>query len=298
MSRIAKMPVTGVSTIRCGPNAPLDRRCRLAEARLAPPRYIPLHEVGRGGMALVHAARDTRLGRLVALKRPRDPDHHHQKISLRREGRLLASLSHPNVVALHDAADLWDEPFLALELVYGPNLATWLASADHHWRGILAQFLAAGQGLAAVHAASIVHRDLKPSNILVGPAGRTRIADFGLAIAMGESGDPFSRTSGTPGYMAPEQHAGEGACAKSDQYAFALSLHEALWGDRPPGAQVQSRPIRRGRVLGQPPDCLRAVIQRAAAPQRGRRYPGMPDLLAALQWAAGQGDQSPSPSRS
>jgi len=243
-------------------------------------------ELGTGGMAVVHAARDTRLGRMVALKRPRDPALIHQLLCLRREGRMLAYVSHPNVVAIHDAASLWEEPFLALELVEGPNLASWLSAAPRHWRQVLAVFLAVGRGLAAVHAAGLVHRDVKPPNILLGADGRPRLADFGLTVAIGEPAKGTFRMSGTPGYMAPEQCAGENADARTDQYSFAVSLHEALWNDRPPGARALPRRLAPAVIVGDVPLALRAVLQRAADPERSRRYPDMPALLAALEPAS------------
>ena len=243
-------------------------------------------ELGRGGMAVVHAARDTRLDRIVALKRPRDSAIAHQRLCLRREGRLLARVSHPNVVAVHDAASLWDEPFLALELVAGPTLAAWLAAEPRHWRQVVAVFLAVGRGLAAVHAADLVHRDVKPANILLGAAGRPRLADFGLAIALGEPAERTLRVSGTPGYMAPEQVAGEPADPRTDQYSFALSLHEALWNDRPPGAREIPRQLEPAAIRGRVPLPLRAVLCRAADVERARRYPTIGALLAALEAAS------------
>lgn len=236
-------------------------------------------------MAVVHAARDSRLGRMVALKQPRDPALVHQRMCLRREGSFLGCVSHPNVVALYDAASLWDEPYLALELVDGPTLASWLAAEPRHWRHVLALFLAAGRGLAAVHEAKLVHRDVKPANILLGGDGRPRLADFGLAMSLDEPYEAFSRASGTPGYMAPEQSAGERADHKTDQYSFALSLHEALWNDRPPGALPLPRQLERAAIRGRVPLRLRTVLQRAADLDRASRYPDMPRLLAALERA-------------
>jgi eukaryotic-like serine/threonine-protein kinase len=237
-------------------------------------------------MAVVHAARDIRLGRLVALKRPRDPGLVHQRVCLRREGRLLASVAHPNVVAIHDVAGRREDPFLALELVEGSNLAAWLAAAPRHWRHVVAVFLAAGRGLAAVHAAGLVHRDVKPANILIDGESRPRLADFGLAVAPGEPADRTLRTSGTPGYMAPEQVVGEPADPRTDQYSFALSLHEALWNDRPPGAREVPRQLEPAVIRGRTPIGLRPVLQRAAHVVRTRRYPSMNALLAALETAA------------
>src|SRR5207244_2288672 len=100
-----------------------------------------------------------------------------------REAQALARLAHPNVVAVYDVGAVDDHVFLAMELVDGETLAAWLRAADRSWRQIVAVLAAAGQGLAAAHAANIVHRDFKPGNVLVGRDGRVRVLDFGLARA-------------------------------------------------------------------------------------------------------------------
>lgn len=280
-------------------------------------RYVILDELGRGGMAVVHAAFDRQLGRRVAIKLMR-PDRASAvgRERLLREARALAQLRHPNVVDVFDVGEDRGEVFLAMELVEGPSLRGWLAAGPRSRAAILAMFLGAGRGLAAAHAARLVHRDFKPDNVLVDQDGAPRVADFGLARAVldietGESPtvddeapptDPGAAAAtpmatpaltragavvGTPGYMAPEVLRGEPATAASDQFAFAVSLAEALTGARPfagddPPALVAA--IERGKpaLSGVKPPWLRAVLARALAARPADRFPSMTALVDAL----------------
>ena len=156
----------------------------LAEPELAPHtrvgRYEIVRQIGAGGMGVVYAAHDPELDRLVAVKLLRgdaDPDLQQR---LRREARAMAQLVHPNVVAVHDVGAFDGRTFIAMEYVPGETLLHWVAGR-HTAREILAIYVAAGQGLAAAHAAGLVHRDFKPENVLIGRDGRPRVGDFGLA---------------------------------------------------------------------------------------------------------------------
>src|SRR5690606_7213943 len=124
----------------------------------------------------------------------------------------------------------------------GDTLAGWLDRSPRPWRDIVAVFVQAGEGLLAAHDAGLVHRDFKPSNVLIDESGRARVSDFGLARAEAQpagtrpptapsrfgAGSEPSGVAGTLAYMAPEQRAGEPVDARADQYAFAVSLQEAL----------------------------------------------------------------------
>ncbi|MCL4226792.1 MAG: serine/threonine-protein kinase [Myxococcales bacterium] len=280
-------------------------------------RYVILDELGRGGMAVVHAAFDRQLGRRVAIKLMR-PDRASAvgRERLLREARALAQLRHPNVVDVFDVGEDRGEVFLAMELVEGPSLRGWLAAAPRSRTACLAMFLGAGRGLAAAHAARLVHRDFKPDNVLVDQDGVPRVADFGLARAVLDDDPGASPTVdddaaptapdaapatplatpaltragavvGTPGYMAPEVLRGEPATAASDQFAFAVSLAEALTGGRPfagddPPTLVAA--IERGKPAlgGVKPPWLRAVLARALAARPADRFPSMTALVDAL----------------
>src|SRR5262249_45455445 len=155
----------------------------------------------------------------------------------------LAQLSHPNVVTVHDVGTVDDQVFLAMELVEGKTLREWLCVEKRSWRNVIRVFQQAGKALAAAHSLGIVHRDFKPENAIVAESGRVCVVDFGLARAercdtvdrtpleqKGTLGTTVTRTGafvGTPAYMAPEQRAGKGSDARSDQFSFCVALFEA-----------------------------------------------------------------------
>ena len=231
--------------------------------------------LGAGGMGLVFEGRDTKLDRRVALKllHPATASGLVAPARLLREAQALAKLSHPNVVTVFDIGEAGDHQFIAMELVEGVTLLDWMAT-PHGWRDVLDIFIAAGNGLAAVHALGLVHRDFKPSNVLVDSRGVPKLGDFGLVGAIDDPDAPASLSSsdhtlttpgavmGTPAYMAPEQKNGEPVDARADQYSYAKSLREAL-GDRVPAA-------------------LEPILARAQAEEPDDRYPAMEPLLADL----------------
>jgi tetratricopeptide (TPR) repeat protein/predicted Ser/Thr protein kinase len=232
-------------------------------------RYALLVELGRGAMGTVWAAHDAELDREVAVK---VLDAGTDRVL--DEARALAALSHPNVVEVLDVYSDGPSPAIAMELVEGPTLGEWLTLAPRSWQAVLAMFEQAGRGLAAAHRAGLVHRDFKPSNALVGRDGRVRVVDFGLATT--ESAAAAVRWGGTPGYMAPEQHRGEVATARSDQYAWCVALFEALYGHRPDSTDV------RGGTTNTPPRRLRRCLERGLAEQPEARWPSMDTLLDAV----------------
>jgi serine/threonine protein kinase len=147
-------------------------------------RYKIVHRIGSGGMGTVYCAFDPFLDRKVALKVL------HDKVAsldteqrLLREAQAMARLNHPNVVTVHDVGMEDGRPFVAMEYVVGFDLRTWLQRDKPGWREIIDKFSAAGEGLAAAHAAGLVHRDFKPGNVMVGDDGRIKVTDFGLARA-------------------------------------------------------------------------------------------------------------------
>jgi hypothetical protein len=226
-------------------------------------RYTARRLIGAGGMGFVYEAFDPLLSRRVALKLIRtdfegaDAGAKTELVPrLLREAKALARLHHPNVVAVHDVGETDDGLFfIAMELVDGETLGRWLPRKDRSWREVLDVYLEAGRGLTAAHDAGVVHRDFKPSNVLVAAeGGRVFVTDFGLA-RMTASGveedaalarrnadvanDPAVTRTGTllgsPGYMSPEQLAGQHADVRSDVFSFCVSLWAALYGARPFG---------------------------------------------------------------
>jgi tetratricopeptide (TPR) repeat protein len=202
-------------------------------------RYVVLDVIGRGGMGIVYKAFDPGLDRAIAVKLVSIADARERLVE---EAKMLAKLSHPNVVAVHDVGTIGGDVFVAMELVAGVTLRRWLEQKRSP-REILDVFVQAARGLSAAHRLSIVHRDFKPDNVMVEDDGRARVLDFGLARPLGAKG-----MGGTPQYMAPEQERGEVADARGDQYSFCVALYEALCGERP-ARDVSAVPARvPGRV--------------------------------------------------
>ncbi|HEX8111392.1 MAG TPA: serine/threonine-protein kinase, partial [Kofleriaceae bacterium] len=213
-------------------------------------RYVIERRIGAGGMGVVYAARDSELARDVALKivRPR-AEVDAMQARLRREAKAMARLSHPNVVPVFDIGLHEGQLFIAMELIAGETLRSWVAQ-PRPWRSVVALFQKVGRGLEAAHAAGLLHRDFKPDNVVVGPGDEPRITDFGLArelddragsaAALAEGSDSelslITRTgslAGTPAYMAPEALLGRQSGAAADQFSFCVSLFEVLHGARP-----------------------------------------------------------------
>ncbi len=282
-------------------------------------RYVVLQMVGAGGMGIVYAAYDPELDRKVALKLLRGDSRSSEtttgRTRLQREAQAMARLQHPNVIAVHDVGTFRDRVFVAMEFVEGQTLTRWL-SPRRSAKEVLDQFLLAGEGLVAAHAAGLVHRDFKPDNVLVGDDGRVRVMDFGLARPAGEwvpVGDvavtdqtsdssvshdafatPLTRTGalmGTPAYMAPEQHVGLAADARSDQFSYCVALYEGLYGERPfrgdslaaLAFDVTQGKVGPARAGPQVPGWVRRVLLRGLAVEPEKRWPGMDALLAALR---------------
>src|SRR6185436_8815586 len=220
--------------------------------------------------------------------------------------RAIARLSHPNVIAVHDAGTVDDRVYIAMEFVEGETVDAWLRTRPRSWREVVDVFIAAGRGLAAAHAAGIVHRDFKPQNVMIGRDGPVRVMDFGLARVAEEPPDasPSMRDAnalplpatvtktgaviGTLAYMSPEQFRGEPLDARADQFSFCVALHEALYGRRPALAHLDIAPSPHVAEPDAPkprqgaPTWLRAVIARGLSRDRDGRFPSMDALLDAI----------------
>jgi eukaryotic-like serine/threonine-protein kinase len=149
-------------------------------------RYLILGLLGKGGMGEVYAAYDPELDRKIALKLLRGQsttgvDPSEGRTRLLREAQAIARLSDPNVVVVYDVGMFDNRVFLAMEFVDGNTLGYWLQSKPRTWREVVANFMAAGRGLASAHRAGVVHRDFKPDNVMIGRDGKVRVMDFGLA---------------------------------------------------------------------------------------------------------------------
>ncbi len=207
--------------------------------------YEILAPLGAGGMGEVYRAKDTRLGREVALKIlpesfAREPDRLHR---FEQEARAVAALNHPNILAIFDTGQEAGSPFLVSELLEGETLRETSDGGALPQRKAIDYGVQIAQGLAAAHEKGIVHRDLKPENIFVSKEGRIKILDFGLAklAQSGPVSDSVTLTHshtaagvvlGTASYMAPEQVRGGGVDARTDIFAFGAVLYEMLSGKR------------------------------------------------------------------
>ncbi|MCA9653272.1 MAG: serine/threonine protein kinase, partial [Myxococcales bacterium] len=271
-------------------------------------RYVPMAQLGQGGMGVVHEAFDTELARRVAIKVL--PGGRARQINagprLRREARALARLAHPNVVAIYDVGEADGTLFVAMELVEGQTLGRWQKAQPREWTEIVDAYLQAGEGLAAAHREGLVHRDFKPDNAVIDPQGRVRVLDFGLAIGRADEDEDetvpddgvtiSSRLTvtgtvmGTPAYMAPEQIAGAEADARSDQFSFCVALFEALYGVRPfAGRSLRElrAAIASAELAALPPEravpaWLHRVVLRGLRADPRLRWPDLPALLRAL----------------
>ena len=197
-------------------------------------RYVPIGELGRGGMGVVERAYDPTLQREVALKvlRTDSMGEEHERRMV-REARAMAQLSHPNVVAVYDVElDSSMGVLMVMEYVPGGTLRQWLRDEERSWSSIVDAFVQAGRGLVAAHGKGILHRDFKPSNVLVASDGIFKVTDFGLAkfafvpearmlTRSGELAPSHGELThgdaimGTPRYMAPEQHRSQSLDART-----------------------------------------------------------------------------------
>lgn len=275
-----------------------------AGTRLGP--YEIVSSIGAGGMGEVYRARDSRLGRDVAIKIlpvafAADTER------LRRfeqEARAASSLSDPHIVAVFDVGEAAGIHFFASELVDGTSLREMLHQGALPIPTVLELAGQLASGLAAAHEKGIVHRDLKPENVLVSRSGTVKIADFGLAkhSAPGDSTQsqmttsPLSLTEagvvlGTVAYMSPEQAKGSSVDYRSDQFSFGLILYEMLAGRRPlqrdSVAETLSAILRDEPEPLDPglhvPEHLKWILDRCLAKEARRRYASTRDLSIDLE---------------
>ena len=226
-------------------------------------RYEVLSEIGRGGTATVHLARQIGLGRLVALKELTATSGSDASAARRfvRESRLAGSLNHPNIVTVHDFFEHRATPYIAMEYLERGSLRPVMRELTlTEVAGVLEGLLA---GLRHAQARGIVHRDIKPENLLLAEDGRVKIADFGIAKATGELRGSTLLTSegttiGTPTYMAPEQAMARDIGPWTDLYAVGVIAFELLAG-RPPFDTTGSPMTVLLRHVNEPPLVLSSV---------------------------------------
>jgi serine/threonine protein kinase/TolB-like protein len=272
--------------------------------------YLIVGRLGSGGMGEVYRARDTVLDRQVAIKTlpPGMKGDRARLTRFEREAKLLASLNHPNVATLHGLEHVGEERFLVMELVEGTPLEILVDVGPLPFGETVRIARQIAEALEAAHEKGIVHRDLKPSNVIVGPRGRVKVLDFGIAKSI----EPQSATSlpgqeesasfhtgltmpgaviGTPPYMSPEQVRGQAVDDRSDVWAFGCLLYEMLTGRR--AYQGESWADTLSAILTREPDWqalppetpgeLRTLLERCLVRDRNRRIPRMSEVRSELE---------------
>src|SRR6185437_6587145 len=266
-------------------------------------------KLGQGGMGVVYAAEDTRLGREVALKFvPENQRDEQARERLQREARAASALNHPNICTIYDAGEHEGEYFIAMELLQGETLQQRL------WRGSLPLDMALEIGiqlsdaLQAAHSKGILHRDIKPSNIFLSEHGQAKLMDFGLARSLRAAvaskasdltaslGDPHLTSPGTAlgtvAYMSPEQARGEELDARSDLFSLGAVLYETITGQGPfPGnstalifdAILNREPAPVSRLNPKFPQELERILSKLLEKDRELRYQSAAELRSDLK---------------
>jgi serine/threonine protein kinase/Tfp pilus assembly protein PilF len=275
-----------------------------AGTRLGP--YEILAPIGAGGMGEVYRAKDTRLGRDVAIKVL--PQHLASSPDLRqrfeREARAIATLSHPNVLAIYDFGDHGGTAYVVMELLDGRTLRDRLDAGALSRENAIDYAFQIAKGLSAAHEKGVVHRDLKPENIFVTKDGNVKILDFGLAkmtervTARDETSSPTEQRTepgtvmGTVGYMAPEQVRGIRVDQRSDIFSFGTVLYEMLTGQRAfqretsadtMAAILNDNPPAPSAIRAPLPAELDRIVLHCLEKEREERFQSAGDLAFALK---------------
>ncbi len=287
-------------------------------AKLGP--YEIQSPLGAGGMGEVYRAKDTRLGRDVAIKvLPEEFFEDKDRVArFEREAKSLAAVSHPHIAALFSFEETSGRHLLVMEVVEGQTLADRLLKGPLPPDQVLRTGIEIASALDAAHRAGIVHRDLKPANVMLTRSG-VKLLDFGLAKALGPEGPVESLTSapttardvtregaifGTLSYMAPEQLEGKGADRRTDIFAFGAVLYEMATGKKAFSGSSQASliaaimssqppPIRSVQPVA--PPLLDGLVRRCLARDPEERWQSAADVAAALRWIEEEDDGKPDP---
>jgi serine/threonine-protein kinase len=278
-------------------------------------RFVLEAVVGEGGMGTVYRAYDTRLDRRVALKVVR-PDRVSATLALGnvpaagepsiaarmlREARAAAALDHPNAVSIFDVGEVDDTVYIAMELIDGTSLRSYVGNVALPWEKKLRVLVDVARALAAAHDRGLVHRDVKPENVMVRRDGVVKVLDFGIAkrldvdLPSGSGNSTETRRGtvvGTPRYMSPEQVRGEPVDGRSDQFTWGVVAFEMLGGAHPfdrfgEGIQllvaIASQPTP---PLAGPPDLpaiVEATLRKCMAKTAAERFSSLHEVVATLE---------------
>ena len=271
-------------------------------------QYVVESKLGEGGMGVVYEGTDTRLGRKVALKLLHESvvQDAERMARFEREARVLASLNHANIAAIHGLEEADGQTFLVLEYVPGDTLADRIARGPLPLKEALAICRQIAEGIEAAHEQGIVHRDLKPANIKITPSGQVKVLDFGLAktAAVSASADRLSEAAtataemtqvgmvmGTAAYMSPEQACGKPVDRRTDVWAFGCVLFETISGRRTFGgdtmtevlAAVLERSPDWGAVPATVPENVKCLLRRCLTKDQHSRLRDLGDARLELE---------------
>ncbi len=266
--------------------------------------YEILEPIGAGGMGEVYRARDTKLGREVAIKvLPEELSRDRERLArFEREAKLLAALNHPAIAHLYGFEEESGTSFLVMELVEGETLADRIARGPIPIDEAIPLFIQIAEGIEAAHDKGIVHRDLKPANIMITPEGKVKILDFGLAKAFADEereplqsslsptltkGTALGTILGTASYMSPEQARGKAVDKRTDVWAFGCCVYESVTGKKTFDGETVTD-ILAAVVKTEPdwagvPTTLRRLLRRCLAKDPRRRLKDIADARLELE---------------
>jgi serine/threonine-protein kinase len=263
-------------------------------------------KLGAGGMGEVYLAHDTKLNRRVAIKLlpAESVVDERARRRLIREAQAAAKLEHPNICAIHEAAEDAGRSFIVMQYVEGETLAQRIARQADSLKESLELAVQAADALGEAHAHGIIHRDIKPQNIMVTPRGQVKVLDFGLAKVIAERSIINSEAEtetlltvpgliiGTVPYMSPEQVRGETLDARSDIFSFGVVLYEMISGIQPFTAECAAEVVARildrepaalAQYTADPPADLQRIVNKALMKNREERYQTIKDMLLDLK---------------
>jgi eukaryotic-like serine/threonine-protein kinase len=254
-------------------------------------KYQVIDRAGSGGMGVVYKARDLKLERIVALKFlpdevSGDPQN---KAQFMKEARIASSLDHPNIGTIHGVEDATDgRSFIVMAFYEGMSLASQIAGRALPPADIINLATQVATGLAEAHSKNIVHRDIKPSNIMITKSGVVKIVDFGIARMSQQTATWTQATSGTAGYMSPEQTLGHTVDQRTDIWSLGVVMAEGLTGRHP--FQRDTMPATMLAVLHSPPAELpgvplelQRIVYRALAKEPHERYQTCSEMIHDLE---------------
>lgn len=265
--------------------------------------YEIVERIGGGGMGVVFKARDTRLGRTVALKflparHASDPIAHARLLA---EAQAASALDHPNIGVVYEIGEANNTPFIAMGWYDGTTLKEVIRGGSISSSEIISIAAQVTSALSAAHAAGIVHRDVKPANVLLTTSGSVKLVDFGIAKLIDREMADDRTTAGTPAYMSPEQTRGERVDARTDLWSLGVMLYEMLAGERPFRGSSSSEvinairndePVYDGVFPGDISPELRSIIERCLAKKPADRFATANELLESLNDCASRSKRS------